>query len=138
MTQWKHLWKDVGIVYKYFMGQPGDVIPAHEYMNIFSFYFIFILFYSIKDLTAAWKKKCRITKGRRAIFALLSTIYSPAALCSILGTLPGTVIFVLELSYLCILWILHGCNRQNEDKWLQVSGWQFPAQGREDLSNKTS
>lgn len=62
MTQWKHLWKDVGIVYKYFMGQPGDVIPAHEYMNISSFYFIFILFYSIKDLMAAWKKSVESLK----------------------------------------------------------------------------
>lgn len=65
---------------------------------------------------AAWKKKSRITKGRHAIFALLSAIYSPAALCSILGTLTGTVICVLEQSYLCVLWILHGCSRQNEDK----------------------
>lgn len=97
------------------MGQPGNVIPVHKYMNIFSFYFIFILYYSIKDLWPL-EKKCRITKGRRTIFALLSTIYSPAALCSILGTLTGTVICVLEQSYLCILWILHGFSRQNEDK----------------------
>lgn len=59
------------------MGQPGDVIPVHKYMNIFSFYFIFILSYSIKDLWPL-KKSCRIIKGKLAIFALFSTIYSPA------------------------------------------------------------